>query len=232
MRLNVMLILMSVSVAFGACTNEGVDNLKLENRDDSLSYAFGVDLYNNLKTRSDIELDPMYMAKGMKEAKEGEAIFADAAASGYIMMVMEEREKEKMAEQFKDYKIENEEFLEANKEEEGVITTPSGLQYKVLEMGEGERPELTDTVEVHYTGKLIDGTVFDSSIERGEPAQFRVNALIKGWSEGLQLMPEGSKYMFYVPYDLGYGEGGAGQTIKPFSTLVFEVHLLDIINGQ
>ena len=223
-------MLVALVVISGSCSNKGVENLKLENQDDSLSYAFGVDIYYNLKTRSDIEVDPMYLAKGMLDAKEGNSIFIDAAASGYIMMVMQERQEKQLEEEYKDYLAENREFLEKNKEKEGVITTESGLQYKVLKMGEGPKPGIRDTVLVHYTGKLINDTIFDSSVQRGEPAQFKPSTLIKGWAEGLQLMPEGSKFMFYIPYELGYGTKGAGQAIKPFSTLVFEVELLDVIN--
>lgn len=230
MKLNVLIIIAALSVTFGACSNKGVDNLKPATQDDSLAYAFGVDIYNNLQRQNNLELDPMFLAKGMKDAKEGNSIFIDAAAGGYIMMVMEEREEDNLREQFSDYIAENEKFLEENKEKEGIITTESGLQYKVMEMGDGPRPGLTDTVRVHYTGKLINDTVFDSSVERGEPAQFRTNGLIQGWSEGLQLMPEGSKFMFYIPYELGYGTRGAGQTIQPFSTLIFEVELLDVVN--
>jgi len=222
-------MLVALVLISGACSNKGVENLKLENQDDSLSYAFGVDIYNNLK-RNDIDVDPLFIAKGMSDAKGNKSIFIDAAAGGYIMMVMQERQEKQLEEQYKDYISENKEFLEKNKEQEGVITTESGLQYKVLEMGDGPRPEIRDTVLVHYTGKLINDTIFDSSVQRGEPAQFKPSQLIKGWAEGLQLMPEGSKFMFYIPYELGYGPGGHGQTIKPFSTLIFEVELLDVIN--
>ncbi|MFO7756050.1 MAG: FKBP-type peptidyl-prolyl cis-trans isomerase [Bacteroidales bacterium] len=231
MKLNVLIIIAALSVSFGACSNKGVDNLKPETQDDSLAYAFGVDIYNNLQSQSNLELDPLFLAKGMKDAKEGNSIFVDAAAGGYIMMVMEEREEGNLREQFSEYIAENEKFLEENKEKEGVITTESGLQYKVIEMGDGPKPELTDTVIVHYTGKLINDSVFDSSVERGEPARFMANGLIKGWSEGLQLMPEGSKFMFYVPQELGYGTRGAGQTIQPYSTLIFEVELLEVIEN-
>ena len=230
MRFNIAFLVAGLVFVLAACSNNGVDNLKLETQDDSLSYAFGVDIYRNIKTNSNLDLDPLFIAKGMKDASEGNSIFLDAAAGGYIMMVMQEREQKELEEQYKDYIAENTAFLENNSNEEGVVTTESGLQYKVLEMGDGPKPGLTDTVLVHYTGSLINDTVFDSSYKRGEPAQFRPNTLIKGWSEGLQLMPEGSKFMFYVPYELGYGTKGAGQMIKPFSTLVFEVELLEIVN--
>ncbi|KLU17744.1 peptidylprolyl isomerase, partial [Proteus mirabilis] len=120
-------------------------------------------------------------------------------------------------------------FLEENVKNEGVQVTESGLQYKVLTAGEGAIPARTDHVRVHYTGRLIDGTVFDSSVQRGQPAEFPVNGVIAGWIEALTLMPVGSKWELYIPYQLAYGERGAGAAIPPFATLVFEVELLEIL---
>ena len=125
-------------------------------------------------------------------------------------------------------KEEGEKFLAENAKREGVKTTASGLQYEVLEATLGQKPKATDSVRVHYEGTLIDGTVFDSSYQRGEPIEFPLNGVIKGWTEGLQLMPVGSKYKRYIPYELGYGERGAGQSIPPFATLIFTVELLEI----
>ena len=122
-----------------------------------------------------------------------------------------------------------EKFLAENKTKEGVITTESGLQYKVEKEGTGEKPTAADRVKVHYTGTLLDGTKFDSSVDRGEPAEFGVSQVIRGWTEGLQIMPAGSKYIFWIPSDLAYGERGAGQDIKPNSVLKFEVELLEVI---
>ncbi len=127
-----------------------------------------------------------------------------------------------------EYPIKNTKFLEDNKVKEGVVTTESGLQYKVIKEGTGANPLATDMVEVHYTGKLINGTTFDSSVPRGKPAKFSVGQVIKGWTEGLQLMNVGSKYEFYIPSDLAYGPQGAGRQIKGNSTLIFEVELLNI----
>ena len=121
------------------------------------------------------------------------------------------------------------EFLEQNAKQEGVKVTASGLQYQVVTEGTGPKPGPNDVVTVHYTGRLIDGTVFDSSVERGEPATFPLNGVIAGWTEGLQLMQEGGKYRFFIPYHLGYGEHGAGSSIPPFAALVFDVELLEVL---
>ena len=129
-------------------------------------------------------------------------------------------------------KTEGEEFLAKNKEKEGVKTTDSGLQYEIIKEGTGPKPKETDKVKVDYTGTLIDGTVFDSSVQRGQPATFGVNQVIPGWTEALEMMPVGSKWKIYIPSDLGYGERGAGKDIGPNSTLIFEVELLDIVTDQ
>lgn len=134
-----------------------------------------------------------------------------------------------MAEKGKKAKAEGEQYLAENAAKEGVVTLPSGLQYKVLKEGNGQKPKATDKVKCHYEGFLIDGTVFDSSVQRGEPAVFPLNQVIAGWTEGLQLMQEGAKYRFFIPYQLGYGERGAGASIPPFATLVFDVELIAVV---
>ena len=136
--------------------------------------------------------------------------------------------KELQEEAVKKSKEESAQFLEANAKREGVKTTESGLQYQVVKMGEGKKPTANSKVTVNYEGFLVDGTKFDSSRDRGEPASFGLNGVIKGWTEGLQLMPEGSKFTFYIPYQLGYGERGAGGVIPPYATLIFEVELISI----
>jgi len=130
--------------------------------------------------------------------------------------------------QYGDTKAEGEKFLAENARHEGVVTTPSGLQYEVINLGHGAKPSATDKVKVHYEGRLIDGTVFDSSYQRGEPITFGLNQVIKGWTEGVQLMPVGSKFRFYIPYDLGYGANGAGGSIPPYAALIFDVELISI----
>jgi FKBP-type peptidyl-prolyl cis-trans isomerase FklB len=161
----------------------------------------------------------------------------DEVARGYIMMFINKRETEMMAKQaeqnketYKVFIAENEAFLAKNKEKTGVIVTPSGLQYEVIKMGNGPKPTAGSEVKVHYTGTLIDGTEFDSSVKRGEPAQFMVSGVIPGWTEALQLMPVGSKFKLYIPENIAYGANGAGEMIKPFSALIFEVELLEILN--
>ena len=142
---------------------------------------------------------------------------------------MQEEREAQVAEKFKENKELGEKFLAENKSRAGVITTESGLQYKVTKEGKGAKPKETDKVSVHYKGTLVDGTEFDSSYSRNKPAEFQLNHVIKGWTEGLQLMSVGSKYIFYVPYELGYGTRQSGPKIKPFSTLIFEVELLGIV---
>ena len=133
------------------------------------------------------------------------------------------------AEKFKDTKEKGEKYLAENAKKEGVVTLPSGLQYQIIKEGNGRKPKATDKVKCHYEGMLIDGTLFDSSIQRGEPATFPLNGVIAGWTEGLQLMQEGAKYRFFIPYNLGYGEHGAGASIPPFAALVFDVELIEVI---
>ena len=126
-------------------------------------------------------------------------------------------------------KAQGEQYLAENGKKDGVVTLPSGLQYQVLQEGNGRKPKATDQVKCHYEGMLVDGTLFDSSIQRGEPATFPLNGVIAGWTEGLQLMQEGAKYRFFIPYHLGYGERGAGASIPPFAALVFDVELIEVI---
>jgi FKBP-type peptidyl-prolyl cis-trans isomerase FklB len=181
-------------------------------------------------------LDPMIVAKAMIEGKEGNPMMADDVARAYIMKFINQREAGKAAKkaetdkvQYKDYIDQNEAFLAKNKEKAGVTTTASGLQYEVIKMGTGEKPTTQSTVKVHYVGTLIDGTEFDSSVKRNEPATFPVTGVIPGWTEALQLMPVGSKFKLYLPASIAYGATGAGEVIKPYSTLVFEVELLEIV---
>lgn len=201
----------------------------LTNAVDSMSYALGMnvgaDFAKNLAGipggKSNIDL----LIKGFSEAMKGDSTLLSAElATSYFGSFIAKAQ----AEEIDAKKGAGEKFLSENMTAEGVNVTPTGLQYKILVPAEGVKPQAQDTVKVHYVGTLLDGTKFDSSIDRGEPIEFPLNQVIKGWTEGVQLMSIGSKYKFYVPYNLGYGEQGAGGVIAPYSTLVFEVELLGI----
>ena len=218
-----------------SCGQSAITKAKLKSENDTLSYAFGVNIYYSLQSDS-INLDPAIIAKAMIEASKDNPTLDEEMARNYIYAFVNQREQKRIDQQaemnkelYKDQIAEGEAFLAKNKEEEGVIVTPSGLQYKVVKMGTGAKPVDSDVVRVHYTGTLIDGTKFDSSVDRGEPAEFMVNGVISGWVEALQLMPVGSKFILYIPSELGYGGNGAGDVIRPYSTLIFEVELLDIV---
>lgn len=224
-----------IALMLGSCGKSSLKSGKLKSKEDSLSYAFGIVNYNALKTDSLI-LDPMVVAKAMMDGKEGKPLMADNIARSYIMAFIKKREGEKAAKQaevdkvkYKDYIDQNEAFLAKNKEKAGVTTTASGLQYEVIKMGTGPKPTTKNTVKVDYVGTLIDGTEFDSSVKRKQPATFPVTGVIPGWTEVLQLMPVGSKFKVYLPASIAYGATGAGEVIKPFSTLIFEVELLEIV---
>ena len=192
---------------------------------DSLSYSIGVRIASDLKRQGFKDLEAESLAQGISDVLSGKDPVINASdAMGIIQNHMQ---AQKVA-QHAPNKNAGEQFLAENKERSEVVTLPSGLQYEVLTEGTGATPGATDKVSVHYHGTLIDGTVFDSSVKRGEPASFPVNGVIKGWTEALQLMKTGSKWKLYIPYDLAYGDRGAGPTIKPYSTLIFEVELLEV----
>jgi FKBP-type peptidyl-prolyl cis-trans isomerase FklB len=236
MKIKVAIVMTSVAaLLLSSCGNNAVKNAKISTKEDSLSYAFGIVNYNALKTDS-LTLDPMIVAKAMLDGKAEKPIMSDDVARSFIMGFINEREtvkKQKQAEldkvTFKEYIDQNEAFLAKNKEKSSVTVTPSGLQYEVIKMGTGAKPTAESTVKVHYVGTLIDGTEFDSSIKRNEPATFPVSGVIPGWTEALQLMPVGSKFRICLPQSIAYGSQGAGDKIKPFSTLIFEVELLEIV---
>ena len=199
---------------------------------DSLSYSLGVLLAQNLKSQGFDKIDDASFHEAFNAVMAGKELAIDAQqANSVIQQYMMEQQKAKEAEQAKEYEsviAEGQAFLEKNGKREGVVTLPSGLEYEVLVPGDGPKPTAKDKVTVHYHGTLMDGTVFDSSVERGQPATFGVSQVIKGWTEALQLMPQGSKWKLYIPYDLAYGSHSAGPTIGPYSTLVFEVELLKV----
>lgn len=209
----------------------------LNDKNDNTLYVGGIEISQNIYRQlsqseflfndSTIELKLELIKKGLIEGlqQSSKAAMTAEEAINYLNTTMEA----KTAERNKTFAVKGEAFLAENATKEGVIVTESGLQYKVITMGEGEKPTAESTVKVHYHGTLIDGTVFDSSVQRGEPIEFPLNGVIKGWTEGLQLMPVGSKFILYIPYQLAYGERGAGELIGPCEALIFEVELLEIV---
>ena len=208
----------------------------LESNAQKSSYVIGTDIGGRLSSQG-FDIDQTALFAGLEDSLTGaEPRLSQEEAQAAITQVIEEQqaraaeqreaaETERAAAAEKN-RAEGEAFLAANKEKEGVVTTESGLQYKVIVEGSGEKPTAEDTVQVHYRGTLIDGTEFDSSYARGEPAEFKVNQVIAGWTEALQLMSEGAKWELYIPSDLAYGGRGAGSDIGPDAVLVFEVELL------
>ena len=233
MKLKSIIFYLAGALAFTgvSCQQSGTKSVKLETVIDSASYAVGMQMGENIK-------------QNLKEIPGGDSMNIDAIAAAFLasvngedlMLSMEDGELvirkyfQGQAEKEAQSNLEKgNAFLEENAKRDGVQTTESGLQYEVIQQGNGPKPKETDKVTVHYHGTLIDGTVFDSSVEKGKPATFPVNGVIKGWIEGLQLMPIGSKYKFYIPSDLAYGERGSGNRIPPNTVLIFEVELLDIV---
>jgi FKBP-type peptidyl-prolyl cis-trans isomerase FklB len=205
--------------------------LTLKTDKEKFSYALGMRMGANLK-KQDVQVDPAILERGLKDAMSGgKTLLTDQDAQAALMQTqneMRKKQEEKMQAEGAANKKQGEEFLAANKSKEGVVTLPSGLQYKILTKGTGPMPATTDTVECNYRGTLIDGKEFDSSSKHGGPATFPVSGVIKGWTEALQLMPVGSKWQLFIPSDLAYGDRGAGPEIGPDATLIFEVELLHI----
>jgi FKBP-type peptidyl-prolyl cis-trans isomerase FklB len=207
-------------------------DIELKNQRDKVSYGIGMDIGNGLKSQS-IDIDPDILARGLKDVLTGgkllmtEEEFRETMTSFRNEMVAKQMARAK--ELSEKNKKEGEEFLTENKTKEGVVTLPSGLQYKIIKDGDGEKPKATDMVTVNYRGTLIDGTEFDSSTRHGQAATFKVDGVIPGWTEALQLMKTGSKWQIFIPSNLAYGERGAGRgEIGPNATLIFEVELLSI----
>jgi FKBP-type peptidyl-prolyl cis-trans isomerase FklB len=198
---------------------------------DKISYAMGMDLGNQLKAKA-VDIDTEVFARALKAALAGEkTLLTDAEAKAIItelqkaMLAKQTAEAKVIAEK---NKADGDAFLAANKEKAGVVTLPSGLQYKIVKEGTGKKPTATDTVVCQYRGTLIDGKEFDSSYKRGQPATFQVNGVIKGWTEILQLMPVGSTFQVFIPSALAYGERGVSADIGPNATLIFEIELVAI----
>ena len=221
-----------LTVGAAGCQNSGKKTeVKLTNNNDSVSYALGVLIGENNKQQMKSapgvdQLNKEIILSAFEKAFSGDSVQikpekANAAIQAFFAKAAKgEGEKNQKA---------GEEFLASNKAKSGVVALPSGLQYEIIKAGTGPKPKPEDQVKCHYTGTTIDGKVFDSSVQRGEPAVFPVNRVIPGWTEALQLMPVGSKWKLFIPAALAYGEKGAGQDIKPNSTLIFEVELLEIV---
>ena len=208
-----------------AKNNANYDDVKLSTQLDSVSYSMGMSIGSNIKTQGVDSVNYEAFVKGLQNAiSGGDTLITMEQSNNLLSSYFNNLQQKKMQKNVEAGK----KFLEENKTKEGVVTLPSGLQYKIIKAGTGPKPTANDKVKTHYHGTLIDGTVFDSSVQRGEPISFPVNGVIKGWTEALQLMPVGSKWMLYIPSDLAYGDRGAGQQIGPNSTLIFEVELLEI----
>jgi FKBP-type peptidyl-prolyl cis-trans isomerase FklB len=214
-------ILLTFAAAF---TFVGLNAQNFKNNMDSVSYSLGVLFAQNFKNGEVADLDAAAMAKGFKEAAAGTETIKVEEANKLFSAFMQEAGKKKFAGAVEEGK----KFLAENGKRPTVKTTASGLQYEVMVQGTGVVPKATDKVTTHYHGTLLNGKVFDSSVQRGQPIDFPVNGVIAGWTEALQLMPTGSKWKLFIPYNLAYGERGAGADIGPYATLIFEVELLKV----
>ena len=217
-------------ILFLMCQVSVGEEKNFKDQKDKVSYIIGLDIGANLKKQA-VDINPDVLLKGVKDALSGnkpslteQEINSTIAA---FQKEMKEKQEEMMKKAGEKNKKEGEVFLAGNKKKEGVVTLPSGLQYKVIKNGSGKKPKLTDTVTTNYKGTLIDGTEFDSSFKRGQPASFQVNGVIAGWTEALQRMEEGAKWQLFVPSQLAYGERGAGP-IGPHATLIFEIELISV----
>ncbi|WP_222597389.1 FKBP-type peptidyl-prolyl cis-trans isomerase [Hyunsoonleella aquatilis] len=241
----IKLSIIALVISFASCQNKpgAVSKDALKTEIDSVSYAIGMDVGNSVSSNFENINNDLFIAGYMNVLDSAEVLIdKDEAANivqGYfqknrekIMKRQQEIAAKKAEKAFGHIKTEGEEFLKKNVENPDVKTTDSGLQYIVLKEGDGEKPTTADRVKVHYHGTLIDGTVFDSSVDRGTPTDFGVTQVIKGWTEGLQLMNEGAKYKFFIPQELAYGARQSGPNIKPFSMLIFEVELLEILDKK
>ncbi|MEZ5544039.1 MAG: FKBP-type peptidyl-prolyl cis-trans isomerase [Lysobacteraceae bacterium] len=232
MKLTLRHTLLAAAIATVGFSSVAPAKDKLENDRDKRSYLVGMQIGGSLAQIKD-EIDLSLVTQAMETVLKGDkALLSDEEAAEVQKSFAEHLQAKRVAEQAaaaKKNKEEGEAFLAKNRSAAGVKTTASGLQYKVVTEGKGTKPIATDTVKVHYTGTLLDGTKFDSSVDRGQPATFALNQVIPGWTEGLQLMPAGSKYTFWIPSDLAYGDRGTPGPIGPNSTLKFEVELMEIV---
>lgn len=236
-----VLLIALASLFINSCNAEAKSKKPLLTNKDSVSYSLGLQWGMTL-AKDSIEVDPEIIADGLKDAllKEEKERSLTMEQAGNILqalvMKIQEKHQAQQAKEMEEFakkgeksKQEGEDFLKQNKKQSGVIETPSGLQYKILNPGNNVKPTANDKVKVHYVGKLVDGTKFDSSYDRNEPIEFPLNGVIPGWTEGMQFIGEGGKIILYIPYSLGYGERGSPPVIPPYSTLIFEVELLKVV---
>jgi len=221
-----------IMVLFVAGCNQNTDDVKLETDIQKVSYAYGIDVGKTVEKQGMSELNYTAFKQGLKDGFNGrEPKLSDEeiqkVMKSYAQKTANNRRKKMKEEGEKNLK-KSQDFLNENRSKTGIEVTESGLQYEIIEEGDGKSPGPNDRVKVHYKGTLIDGTVFDSSYQRGEPATFKVGGVISGWTEALQMMKEGSKYKLFIPPDLAYGERGAGGSIGPNQALIFEVELLEV----
>ena len=200
---------------------------------DKLSYSFGLAIGTQLMDMGAEAINVEDFSQALKDVFTGQPLAVKPEeAQNMVSSFLHEQEiakRKEMEEKGLKARSEGDSFLRDNGKRPGIITTASGLQYEILEEGNGKHPKATDSVKCHYEGRLIDGTVFDSSIRRGEPAVFPLNGVISGWTEGVQLMAEGAKYRFYIPYQLAYGANGAGSSIPPYAALIFDIELIAVM---
>ncbi|MEO5929286.1 MAG: FKBP-type peptidyl-prolyl cis-trans isomerase [Candidatus Kapaibacterium sp.] len=229
-----LLITSVLCLGFMSLAASAQQNVPLKTTVDSVSYSIGLDIGTNLKDQA-IDVNVAALARGLNDAMGSGSKAMSPQDIQRVMTAfkneMQSRQSALAAKAGDKNAKECQDFLAKNKTRKGVITLPSGLQYEVIKNGTGATPKATDKVKVHYTGTLIDGTVFDSSVERGQPLDISVNGVIKGWTEALQLMKVGSKWKLFIPADLAYGPQGAGGKIGPNAALIFEVELLEVMPG-
>jgi FKBP-type peptidyl-prolyl cis-trans isomerase FklB len=220
---NYLIIFTFLSLSIISCKQNEEQAVNLSSDVDSMSYAIGMNIMENLKAQGPDTLNLEAFILGMRNSKADAKLMTDEKANE----ILDNYFNNARTKEYAQYKTDNEAYLNENKAKEGVVTLPSGLQYKIIKEGTGAKPTIDDVVKTHYKGTLIDGTVFDSSYDRNEPTTFPVGRVIPGWTEALQLMPVGSKWELCIPMELAYGEQGY-PPIKPYSTLLFELELLSI----
>jgi len=214
----------ALAVLLMSCQGNTQNKSDMKTQKDTVSYGIGLNIGKNLKAQS-IDIDPNLLLQGVKDQMAGaKTLITEEQAQAAIMSMQQQG----MAKQLEKNKKEGEAFLAENKKKDGVKITASGLQYKIIKDGTGPKPKADSRVTVNYRGTLVDGTEFDSSFKRGQPAEFAVSEVVKGWSEAMQMMSVGSKWEIYFPPDLGWGERGAGAAVPPNATVIFEVELLGI----